>query len=283
MRDCGQSRLLPTGRGRTLLLRTNWDQLDASARALIEAHTGRVHTAHTAAAGKNSQIAVLLATDSGAVFVKGIRTDERQVVTQHREAAINPHVRAVSPRLLWHVEDAGWNLLGFEHLAGRHADYRPGSPDLGPVIDTMAKLATSTAPTSPHIKDATHRWRHHVPTPADLALLEGDTLLHTDWAPDNVIIDGARAHLIDWAWPTRGASFIDPACLVVRLIFAGHSPTAAESAVADLTAWQETDDRAPTVFAAALSHMWAEIAGADPDGWKQQMQAAAAAWAHHRG
>jgi hypothetical protein len=46
-------------------------------------------------------------------------------------------VLQVAPRLLWHVDADGWNVLSFEHVAGRHADYSPGSPDLPKVIDAM--------------------------------------------------------------------------------------------------------------------------------------------------
>ena len=44
---------------------------------------------------------------------------------------INSFVQAVAPRLLWHDQAAGWDVLAFEYIVGaRHADYRPGSPDL---------------------------------------------------------------------------------------------------------------------------------------------------------
>ncbi|MFD1535587.1 hypothetical protein [Nonomuraea guangzhouensis] len=37
----------------------------------------------------------------------------------------------------------------------------------------------------------------------------------TDYNPLNMLIAEGRALLIDWAWPTRGAGWIDPACLKV--------------------------------------------------------------------
>ena len=44
---------------------------------------------------------------------------------------INLHVRVVAPRLLWHEQAAGSDLLAFEQVvAARHADSRPGSQDL---------------------------------------------------------------------------------------------------------------------------------------------------------
>jgi hypothetical protein len=46
--------------------------------------------------------------------------------TQDMEALINPYVADLSPRLLWRVQGE-WDVLGFEVVDGRHADYRPGS------------------------------------------------------------------------------------------------------------------------------------------------------------
>jgi hypothetical protein len=90
---------------------TDWDELEAPVRLAIEARTGRVHAARTASAGLNSQLAVVLDTDAGTVFVKGLRVDHPGVVRQGREAMINPFVRSVAPRLLWHDQAAAWDVL----------------------------------------------------------------------------------------------------------------------------------------------------------------------------
>jgi len=74
------------------------------------------------------------------------------------------------------------------------------------------------------VKLAEKRWGGYVDTDHERALLRGEALLHTDYNPANVLITGSMAYLIDWAWPTRGAAWIDPACLVVRLIAAGNTP-----------------------------------------------------------
>jgi len=76
---------------------TDWDELEAPVRLAIEARTGRVHTARTASTGLNSQLAVVLDTDAGGVFVKGLRADHPGAVRQEREAMINPHVRGSCP------------------------------------------------------------------------------------------------------------------------------------------------------------------------------------------
>lgn len=265
------------------LQRVDWTDLDPAARDLIEGHTGPVLAAETAAEGHNSQIAAVLHTAGvGKVFVKGLRLDVRGVVTQHREAVVNPWVRPLSPALLWAAEDAGWSLLGFEHAPGRHADYRPGSPDIPLVVDAMARLARLRCPDLPQLKRAEQRWAAHVDDEAKLGLLAGDTLLHTDYNPYNVLVDGRSARLIDWAWPTKGAAFIDPASLVVRLVFAGHTPTQAEAVVGALPAWRDALPDAVNAFADAVTHMWAEIVDADPTPWKRKALGAATAWRTHR-
>ena len=49
------------------MLRIDWDELDASARAVIQTKTGPVLAARTATEGKNSHLAALLDTPSGAM------------------------------------------------------------------------------------------------------------------------------------------------------------------------------------------------------------------------
>ncbi len=54
---------------------TDWDELEVPVRLTIEARMGRVHTGRTASTGLNSQLAVVLATDAGVAFIKGLRAD----------------------------------------------------------------------------------------------------------------------------------------------------------------------------------------------------------------
>lgn len=261
--------------------RTDWDKLTAPVRAAVESHTGPVRAAATTPAGKNSAIAAILNAERGRVFLKGLRSADPRVASQERESAVSPYVGPLSPKLLWQTEVDGWNLLGFQAAPGRHADYSPGSADLAKVIDAMRRLALVWCPDLPQLKRAERRWATYVDE-ADLALLRGDTLLHTDYSPDNVLVHGPVARLIDWAWPTLGAAFIDPGCLVVRLIFAGHTPEQAETCVASLAAWRNAPKRGLDVFASALASMWAQIAEADPSSWKQRMAESARSWQAHR-
>jgi hypothetical protein len=243
---------------------TDWDELEAPVRLAIEARTGRARAVRTVNAGLNSQLAVVLDTSTGWVFVKGLRADHPGVVRQGREAMINPYVRAVAPRLRWHDQVAGWDLLAFEYIDGaRHADYRPGSPDLP-------------------VKQARQRWAAYVDREADLGLLDGDALLHTDFNPLNILLGPDRLWIIDWAWPTRGAAFIDAACFLIRAMAAGHSASQAEALAARCPGWQQAPSAAIDVFALASARLYDEIARQDPQPFKQRLASVTGVWFRHR-
>ncbi|MDQ1051509.1 hypothetical protein [Streptomyces sp. V4I2] len=142
-------------------------------------------------AGYNSEISARLHLDNGTVFVKGLRQDHPRVWTQQREADINPYTRGLAPALRWQIRKGRWDLLGFEDLGGRHADYSPGSPDVELVLQAMWCLASATPPSGVELKTMPQRLSAHLTDPADLRFFEGTALLHTDWKPDNVlIVDG---------------------------------------------------------------------------------------------
>lgn len=265
--------------------RIAWEQLPAAVHDAVDALIGPVVSARTVGDGHNSAVATL-DTSQGRVFLKGLRTDHRGVVTQQREAAINPHVRPVSPQLLWGLEIAGWDLLCFEHLDGRRADYRPGSPDLPRLVEAMRRLGELPCPDLPSVyfRRAEQRWAAAIDDPAAREVLAGDTILHTDYNPANILVtDDGTAHIIDWAWPTKGAAWIDPACLIPRLIAWGHSPASAEEVARQCPAWDDTDRAAIDVFASALTALWDEVARDQPDeAWKQALAASARHWREYR-
>jgi hypothetical protein len=261
--------------------RTDWVDLPPGIRRLIESRTGPVRSAATATEGRNSEVAAFLDTSTGTVFVKGLRSDHPRVWTQEREAMVNPYVQHVGPRLLWHVEAEGWNVLGFEQVAGRHADYSPGSADLPLVIEAMRLLGQTSCPDLP-LKRSEERWAGYVDDPAALQLLCGDTLLHTDYNPMNILVAGDAARIVDWAWPTRGAAWIDPACLALRLMEAGHQPPEAEAWAARVPAWTAAPVEAINTFALISLRMWDEIATDDPQPWKRQMKTMVEEWVTFR-
>jgi hypothetical protein len=205
--------------------RISWHELPAATRATAAAHTGTVRAARNASAGINSGIAALLDTDHGPFFVKGVPVDHPQARTQQREAEINPHLPDGCPRLLWRIRTPEWDLLGFERLTGRTADFTPGSKDLPKVVAALDRLARTPCPALP-LKQVQQRWAPYT-DPASLHQLDGEHLLHTDVAPHNLIVDDDAAHLIDWAWPTRGPAWVDAGVWALRLLEAGHTPASA--------------------------------------------------------
>jgi Ser/Thr protein kinase RdoA (MazF antagonist) len=169
------------------------------------------------------------------------------------------------------------NLPG---LAAVRDSKSPDAPNLLVSPDAMHQLAIS-CPDLP-VKQARQRWAAYVDREADLDLLDGDALLHTDFNPLNILLDPDRTWIIDWAWPTRGAAFIDAACFLIRAMTAGHSASQGEALAATCPGWQHAPSAAIDVFALASARLYTEIVRNDPQPFKQRLAAAAHEWACHR-
>jgi len=260
-----------------------WEQLPEQTRAAVESRTGPLVKVEPIAAGRNHQIAAILHSDTGVVFVKGLHAQHRQARRQQREAAVNDTLVGISPRLQWRLPDVGgWNLLGFEALTGaRHADLRPGSTDLPLVTDVLRGLAYLRCPPAVVSDRAEHRWAEYGDRDM-VQWLRGQHLLHTDLRPDNILIDAGRAWIIDWAWPTLGAAWVDPARLALWLIAEGHTTVAAETWLRTLPHGQPAQVEVLDAFVALECQLWTEIAQQDPAPWKVRLAEAGHAWHAHR-
>lgn len=137
-----------------------------------------------------------------------------------------------------------------------------------------------TAPADLDIKEAADRWKNYVPLNV-LHYFRGTALLHTDFAPDNILITGGRARLVDWAWPTRGAAWIDPGALALRLMEAGHSVEDALGFADRFPSWHDAEAGALAAFGMASAALWHEISEQSPAEWKQGMARHAALLADH--
>jgi hypothetical protein len=252
--------------------RIDFDALPAAARRAITRRAGPVRSIRPMEAGRNSAVAVILATQTGPVFLKGVPADHPQAVSQRREVAIAPYLPALAPRLLWHEEAGGWLLVAWEAVAGRHADYRVPA-DLHLVRAALEDVQGVQAPAG--AKTAVERWGPYADK-GDAEQFDGDVLLHTEWAPDNVLIAGRQVHLVDWAWPTRGAGWIDPYLCALRLMEAGHSAASAVDWACEVPSWRDGDPAAILAFGAAVARVWHEIATQEPDPWKLHMAVQAA-------
>jgi hypothetical protein len=246
---------------------------------LVERSAGPVSEVRHAERGYSSDVTAVAECAAGPLFIKAVRETSRQASSMAREADINPYVRSVSPALRWRLSEAGWIILAFDAAPGRHADFAPGSPDLPAVTGAIDAIGRIKCPDVARDWPET-RWDRFS---GATAVFTGNSLLYTDINPDNMLIRDGGISVVDWSWPTRGAAFIDPACLVVQLVAAGHGPADAEEWVQRCAAWRKADPAAVDAFAAATVRMYEHFENRDPAPWRKAMTQAAAAWAEHRG
>ena len=91
--------------------RIAWDALPGPLKRAVEARTGPITGVRIASAGQNSPLAAIIDAHDGKVFAKDLPFARRRI-TQTREAEVVPRVKEISPALLWHFDEAGWNVLG---------------------------------------------------------------------------------------------------------------------------------------------------------------------------
>jgi len=246
--------------------------------ALITPRTGEISAVRNADRGYSSDVTAIIDCAAGQFFIKAVREPSYHALSFSREAQVNPYVRPVSPALRWQLHENNWIVLAFDVIHGQHADFSPGSPDIPAVAGAVRAIGEIACPDI--ARDWSEgRWNRFTDSPD---LFAGDSLLYTDINPDNFLITPAGASVVDWAWPTRGAGFIDPACLVIQLIAAGHTSEDAESWARHCPAWNSADANAVSAFAAATLRMYQYFENRDPAPWRKEMTKAVAIWAAYR-
>ncbi|MBO2461483.1 aminoglycoside phosphotransferase family protein [Actinomadura violacea] len=309
-------------------VRPSWEQLPARLRDGLADRLGRVEGVQVQTGGFTPGLAARLQlADGDRVFVKGIDAGHPLAGRYTDEARVTRALPAAvpAPKLRWDARIAGWLVLAFDDAGGRHADLAPGSPDVAAVVETVAGLAAALTPCPvPDVPDAgieladfVHGWRELAAgpdLPADawvrrnldlladaetawLQAADGATLLHGDINRSNLLIteagEAGGVVLVDWGQPVRGAAWIDVADLIPHLILAGHTPAAAEDAVAGaLAAALREAGAGPemvTGYAAGFAGYWARTSRLlDPPGvphlrgHQARAARAAAAWVAHR-
>jgi thiamine kinase-like enzyme len=148
----------------------------------------------------------------------------------------------------------------------------------------MDALSAIKVPEDPGLfKRAEDRWKPYLDDPETASVFAGPVLTHSDWTPDNVLVSAHRAWLIDWAWPTLGAAWTDPACWVLRLMASGgHTAHEAERQASRVPAFAATDPAHIDLFAAANVRLWAEVAQSSTSAWTTKMAQAAQSWSDYR-
>ncbi|MEU2515032.1 phosphotransferase family protein [Streptomyces syringium] len=241
--------------------RTHWNELPHSLRAAVEARTGPVIAVGTVPHGLNCATATTLTTAGGSTFVKGASAHDAEACAAQRwEMTVNPYVLDVGPRLRWRIAADGWELLGFEHIAGRHADLSPGSADLPLVAEVLRTAQNLRAPRHTTLPRFADRWTRFL-GPGELRLLDGEALLHTDTNPHNLMVSDHRAYLVDWATPALGPAWVDIAYTAVRLLEADCTVDDVRTWAAGFPCWASADPRAVAAFVAANCRQWETVVG----------------------
>ncbi|QMU68068.1 protein kinase [Streptacidiphilus sp. P02-A3a] len=252
---------------------------------LIAPYTGTVRRVAVIDAGYRADVTASVEADRGRFFVKAFK--EAGTVSEPREVALNPYVAGIGPALVGHARSESWTALVYVFIEGRHADLSPSSPDIARVVSLIDHVGRVRLPES-------GPWRHRtwrdVATADEARLLDGGALLHSDINPENFLVDGTQAWLVDWSSPFLGAAVVNLGELVTQLIAAGHSPAEAEHAVSGCEVWADAEPGVIDALARVLARMhrgWERDRpgwrARFPEGsWHRAISPAVEAWASYR-
>lgn len=239
--------VLPYGR---TARRLEWLHLPPAARRCVEERLGSpVVAAESRGAGFSPGLASVLTTEDGRrVFLKAAsRAGHRAVAATYAEEArflgLVDDAGAPVPRLLWSDEVEGWVLLAVEHVDAVLPERPWTDADLERALDAVEACTTALAPLLATRADAlalpsfaeayaepAAAWEEIAVVHADLPhraeatrlaasaprLASGDAVVHSDVRDDAVLLgaDGST-WVCDWAWPVRGAAWVDTVLLLV--------------------------------------------------------------------
>jgi hypothetical protein len=209
------------------------------------------------------------------MFVKGA-SSPLGVRSLRYEVQANRNVnRRYAPAVLWDLEAHGWLVAGFEHCDGRPGDLSPGSPDLSLLSAALPELAGQPAPDGPWL-------RPHARLGFDHPALHGDTLVHTDLNPANLIVTADGLRIVDWAFTTQAAPWLELAMLAPWLIGSGHTPEQAEQWLKQHPTWTETDPKILDLFAASNATKWSRKAQQSTATWVHELAVWSTEWSAYR-
>lgn len=273
-------------------VRSAWSAMPEAVRSALEGWLGStVEAAESQAGGFSPGIAARIRTAGGArYFVKAVGPlPNRDTPGMHRrEAQVvagMPDGVAV-PRLRWSYDDeeAGWVLLVFQDIEGRHPRMPWRIDELDRVMDGLARIADALTPSPLPISQVRSAKRAFARSingwqqlaegpPSDLDRLDpwsrrnldrlveleshapdavdGDTLLHLDVRADNILLAENEVWLFDWASACVGASWVDAIGFAPSVGMQGGPPP--EQVVARHPAARSADPAAITAAVAAVA------------------------------
>ncbi|MFG1995642.1 phosphotransferase [Actinoplanes sp. NPDC048988] len=255
-------------------MRIDWTALPEAVTTEIADRVGGTHVT-PATTGDHAEMAATVTGTNGRVFVKAASTDfgVRSLRFELRvsEAISGP----LSPAVLWHFEAADWLVVGYEHCEGPHADLSPGSPDLDLLGEALTVLGETPTPDVPLFSPKARLGFEH-------STMNGDTLVHTDLCPANLIVTPHGLQIVDWAMAAKAAPWVELAMLTPWLISAGHTPEQAEQWLARHPAWQSADPGVLDYFATKNAEKWASKSARSTAAWMHDLAAWTAKWSTYR-
>ncbi|MFG3556134.1 phosphotransferase [Micromonospora sp. NPDC047557] len=257
-------------------MRTDWAALPATITTRIADRVGGVFEVIPASSGDHAEIASTLVGPDATVFVKAACASLGGGYQSLRfEVAATQAVDGWPPAVLWQIESDGWLVVGTEHLDGPHPDLSPGSPDLEVLAACLKELQESPAPDGTWYDPATR-------CGFTLAGMAGGALVHSDLNPSNLIMTRRGLRIVDWAFATRAAAWVELALLVQWLIGGGHTPRQADEWVGQFPSWTATDRDVVDSFAALAASKWSTRSLSSDEGWVHDLAAWNGKWAAYR-
>ncbi|MEU6204112.1 phosphotransferase [Micromonospora musae] len=255
-------------------MRSDWAALPQGVTAEIDARVGGIIDVYPAPSGNHAEIASTVTGSADTVFVKAASTD-LSVRSLRYELAATSAVDWYPPAIRWHVQRDGWLVAGAELLHGPHPDLSPGSNDLDLLGVALKGLQATPVPSG--------LWF----TPEGrlgFAVLgmDGGTLIHSDLNPANLIVTTNGLRIVDWAYATKAAPWVELTLLVQWLIGSGHTAAQAEQWLAQFPAWTTTDPVALDHFASHNASKWSAKSQHSTEKWVHGLATWTDEWAAHR-
>jgi hypothetical protein len=256
-------------------MRIDWNELPEAVTKEVDDRVGGLD-ATPAASGDHAEIASAVTGTKGTVFVKAAQSDLGVRSLRYELRVSEAVTRPYSPAVEWHFEADGWLVVGFEHCHGRQAGLSPGSTDLDLLDSYLSELGELPAPEVPLFNPQS---RFGFAAPA----MDGEALIHTDLNPANLIVTPDGLRIVDWAFATKAAPWVELAVLAQWLIGSGHTPEQAEAWLSRHPMWGATDPAALDDFAGRSAGRWQDKAEKSAASWVRDLAAWTGRWAIHRG
>ncbi|TDC37646.1 aminoglycoside phosphotransferase [Micromonospora sp. 15K316] len=255
-------------------MRSDWAALPQAVTAEIAARVGGIIDVYPAPSANHAEIASTVTGSADKVFVKAASTD-LSLRSLRYEMAATSAVDCYPPAVRWHFQRDGWLVVGAELLDGPHPDLSPDSTDLDLLGVALKGLQATPAPTG--------RWF----TPEGrlgfaVPRMDGGTLIHSDLNPANLILTTNGLRIVDWAYATKAAPWVELALLVQWLIGSGHTAAQAEQWLAQFPAWATTDPAALDQFASHNASKWSAKSQHSTEKWVHDLAAWTSEWTAHR-